>query len=265
MIAVLLLSTVAQPAIAQSSTSQVAKELRSRWDMEVRWGAAGFGPVLFPLPSSIPAIPLDDGDAPAALEVIRTALSAYSDGYVRDHAAVTVLLCKVLTVDGDTVGGFSRLTEYYLLALDAGTADGSAALRRATDYLMTVPLANERALDRTAWSAVNPPDFQYAAPSPYKDAEIEPLNRLRARPKELYALHAAGLLSPQGKISLWSDVSDFAELAFEQPAELASIARHSPLVKAKVLLLMDAYTTLDAGMADAFARSGLAELRVERP
>ncbi len=98
----------AQPISAQTSADQAAAELRARWDLDVRWGKTGFGPVTFPLPSNVAAVPLHDRDALAAMVVIRTALSAYSDSFVREHAALPMLLCQELTVNGATIGGLVR-------------------------------------------------------------------------------------------------------------------------------------------------------------
>ncbi len=65
------LLVLAQPSAAQTTASQAAAELRSRWNLEVRWGSAGFGQVTFPLQSNEIAVPLDDSEALAAMSVIR--------------------------------------------------------------------------------------------------------------------------------------------------------------------------------------------------
>jgi hypothetical protein len=232
-----------------------ARSIASRNDIQVEFGPPS---TFFVAPYSASDAALPGGHATAAtdpalllasLQGIQRALEAYPADFAR-RLIKAVFVCGELTLDGARADGTYGPAWLIIGSSKLRDPDGAfAASFRALHHELSSFVLQYAPATLTSWKRFTPPDWVFA-----RNGDDE-LARMTGQPPD----PRTGFISGYGGTNYENDFNAYAEEVFAAPTRLVSLARTTPLVRAKLDFVLGVYISIEPAMAAAFERLGVTE------
>ena len=191
-------------------------------------------------------------DLPAALASLRTALSVYPDGFLRQMLH-RVAVAGDITVLGEPAGGLFHGDMVAISYFNVGDPASAAFDSDTLHHELSSIVRAHATFNVSAWTAANPPNFHYLDFDSYKNVLADPGSVDGSE-----ALHRDGFVALYGTTSLDNDWNTYAEKVFGHGQEFGREIRNFPAMQAKTRQLMDIYLSFDPAFAAYFQQTGLA-------
>jgi hypothetical protein len=186
----------------------------------------------------------------AALEGIEEAQAMYPPGFVRGLVSA-IFIAGELQFHDARAGGYAG-PAWIILAAPESLSKAGIRLNDVTAFhheLSSFVLRKSNSID--AWAAFAPTSWRFASTNEealFSGAAMAP------------ALDT-GFLSAYGATSPENDFNTYAERIFTQPKELVGLACRHPLVRKKLLFVLQTYVALDNRMENTFHGLGIDRAR----
>ncbi|MGN8024312.1 hypothetical protein ACTJJ7_26740 [Phyllobacterium sp. 22229] len=191
--------------------------------------------------------PVDRDMVAASLKGIARAFNAYPEGCL-GRIIKAIFIAGKITIDGAEVGGTYGQDWIFVAAprnTSAETRELAAELGVHHETSSFIWWRNSAL--QAAFIAQEPADWTFQTSAMNQVASGHAVDP----PVE------TGFLSAYGATTSENDFNTYAEIIFSNPSRMRDLAARVPLIAKKLNLVLNAYTQVDARLADSFSKMGL--------
>lgn len=186
-------------------------------------------------PLSAEASPATESCMSQWILLVKRELGRYRAPVIRSQVS-NLHFFRDLTINGITYGGTTFEDELFL-TLDCNGNYTESYIAKLIHHELSSVFMHASNFDTSAWSDLNPPDFEYMQSQKAIMASIDEDTEMTGSEY----LFGQGLLADYSRTGVENDFNLYAEVALTEPGRLKELAEQYPRIRHKTAMLMEFY------------------------